>query len=199
MTKGTLLSLCSNLYDPLLLSAPFIASARMLFRKVLREVDLPSWKSPVPETYYRMVADLAKDLLTVGKKLKIPRRAVIPNPIQSEAHEFPVGFLTLLVLTDGSTEAGCAAAYAHQQFPYESGTWGQGADFSNVTVSCNLMAADNKLTDNKGNHNQVCGELLGKYIGVQLLQFVKENSLVKFHAVRLCSDSLTVERCLRKN
>ena len=59
MTKGTLLSLCSNLFDPLLLSAPFIASARMLFRKVLREVDLPSWKSPVPETYYRMVADLA--------------------------------------------------------------------------------------------------------------------------------------------
>ena len=134
----------------------------------------------------------------MGKKLKIPRRAVIPNPIQSEAHEFPVGFLTLLVLTDGSTEAGCAAAYAHQQFPYESGTWGPGADFSNVTVSCNLMAADVKLTDNKGNNGQVCGELLGKYIEVELLRFVKENSLVKFHAVRLCSDSLTVERCLRK-
>ena len=84
MTKGTLLSLCSNLYNSLLLSAPFIASARMLFRKVLREVNLPSWKSAVPDMYYRMVADLANDLLTVGKKLKIPRRAVIPNPIQSQ-------------------------------------------------------------------------------------------------------------------
>ena len=94
MTKGTLLSLCSNLYDPLLLSAPFIATARILFRKILREVDLPSWKSPVPETYYRMVADLARDLLIVGKKLKVPRRGIIPNPIQSEAHELPVGFLT---------------------------------------------------------------------------------------------------------
>ena len=176
MTKGTLLSLCSNLFDPLLLSAPFIASAIMLFRKVLREVNLPSWKSPVPETYYRMVADLAKDLLTVGKKLKIPRRAVIPNQIQSEAHEFPVGFLTLLFLNDGFTEACCAAAYEHQQFPYESGTWGLEADFSKVTVSCNLMAADVKLTDNKGNNDQVCGELLGKYIGVELLKFVKENS-----------------------
>ena len=116
--------MCSNLFDPLLLSAPFKATARMLFRNVLREVDLPSWKSPVPECYYGMVADLAEDLLTVGKKLKVPRRAVVPNPIQSEAHEFPVGYLTLIVLTDGSTEAGCAAAYAHQQFPYENGTWG---------------------------------------------------------------------------
>ena len=104
-----------------------------------------------------MVADLAKDLLTVGKKLKIPRRAVIPNQIQSKANEFPVGFLTLIVLNDGSTEACCAAAYAHQQFPYESGTWGLEADFSKVTVSCNLMAADVKLTDNKGNNGQVCG------------------------------------------
>ena len=31
MTKGTLLSLCSNLFDPLLLTSPFIATARMLF------------------------------------------------------------------------------------------------------------------------------------------------------------------------
>ena len=198
LTKGTLLSLCSNLYDPLLLSAPFIATARMLFRKVLREVDLPSWKSPIPECYYGLIVDLAKDLLTVGTKLKVPRRAVVPNPIQSEAHEFPVGYLTLLVLTDGSTEAGCAAAYSHQQFPYESGTWAPEADFSQVRVSCNLMAADIKLTDNKGNHSQVCGELLGKYIGVELLKFVKENSLVKFHAVRICSDSMTIEKSLRK-
>ena len=60
------------------------------------------------------------------------------------------------------------------------------------------MAADVKLTDNKGNNGQVCGELLGKYIRVELLKFVKENSLVKFYAVRLCSDSMTVEKCLRK-
>ena len=84
---------------------------------------------------------------------------MIPNPIQSEAHEFPVGFLTLLVLTDRSTEAGSAAAYSQQQFPYESRTWGPEADFSQVTVSCNLLAANVKLTDNKGNHGQVCGEL----------------------------------------
>ena len=46
MTKGSLLSLCANLFDPLLLAAPFIATARMLFRKVIREVGdtLPSWK-----------------------------------------------------------------------------------------------------------------------------------------------------------
>ena len=198
LTKGTLLSLCSNLYDPLLLSAPFIATARMLFRKVLREVDLPSWKSKVPDTYYKMVADLARDLLIVGKKLKVERRAIIPNPIQSEAHKHPVGFLTLLVLTDGSAEAGCAGAYAHQMFPYEAGTWGPGANFTNVKITCNLLAADVKLTDSKGNQSQVCGELLGKHIGVQLIQFVKDNSLVKFHAVRLCSDSLVVEKCLRK-
>ena len=99
----------------------------------------------------------------------------------------------MLVLTDGSTEAGWAAAYAHQQFPYKSGIWGPGADFSQVTVRWNLMAADVKLTDNKGNHVQVCGELLGKYIGVELLKFVIQNSLVKFHAVRLCSDSMTIK------
>ena len=83
-------------------------------------------------------------------------------------------------------------------FLYESGAWEPGADFSNVRVSCNLLAADVKLTDNKGNYSQVCGELLVKHIGVQLPQFVKDNSLVQFHAVRLCSESLTVEGCLRK-
>ena len=170
----------------------------MLFCKVLHEVDLPSWKSPVPECYYGLVVDLAKDLLTVGKKFKVPRRAVVPNPIQSEAHEFPVGYLTLIVLTDGSTEGGCAAAYAHQQIPYESGTWGPEANFSQVRVSCNLMAADIKLTDNKGNNSQVSGELLGKYVEVELLKFVKENSLVNLHAVLICSDSMTIEKNLRK-
>ena len=45
----------------------------------------------------------------------------MPNPIQSEAHEFPVGYLTLIVLTDGSKEAGCAAAYAHQQWFHGAG------------------------------------------------------------------------------
>ena len=69
MTKGTLLSLCSNLIDPLLLSVPFIATAWVLFRKVLREVALPSWKSTVPECCFGLVVDLAKDLLTVGQKL----------------------------------------------------------------------------------------------------------------------------------
>ena len=87
-------------------------------------MDLPSWKLKLPEIYYGLVADLAKYLLTVRKKLKVPMRAVIPNPIETESHLYPVGFLTLLVLTEGSTEAGCVAAYAHQQFPYESGTLG---------------------------------------------------------------------------
>ena len=110
-----------------MLCTPFIATARILFRKVLRQVDLPSWKSKLPEMYYGLVADLAKYLLTVGKKLKVPRRAVIPNPIETESHLYPVGFLTLQVLTDGSTEAGCVAAYAHQQFPYERGILGAGS------------------------------------------------------------------------
>ena len=42
ITKASLLSLCSNLFDPLTLAAPFIATARMLFRKVWREVELPT-------------------------------------------------------------------------------------------------------------------------------------------------------------
>ena len=46
-TKASLLSLCSNLYDPLLLAAAFISTARQLFRLILREVNLPSWKSLV--------------------------------------------------------------------------------------------------------------------------------------------------------
>ena len=175
---------------------PFIAIARNLFRKVLREVDLPSWKSPIPECY-GLVADLAKDLLTVVKKLKVPRRALIPNPIKKETHLYIVSFLTLLVLTEGSTETWCPAAYAHHQFPNESETWGPEADFSQVTVSCNLMAADVKLTDNQGNNSQVDGELLGKMRGVELLKFIKENSLVKFHAFCLCSASMTIEKCLR--
>ena len=198
MTKGTLLSLCSNLIDPLLLSVPFIATAWVLFRKVLREVALPSWKSTVPECCFGLVVDLAKDLLTVGQNLKVPMRAVVPNPIKNEAQEHPVGFLTLLISSDGSTESGVAAAYAHQQYPFQSGARGTEADFSEVKVDVNLLCADIKLTDNKGNNGQVDGELLGKHIATELLKFIKDNALVKFHAVRLCSDSLTIEKYLRK-
>ena len=144
------------------------------------------------------MADLAQDLLTVGQKLKVPRRAVIPNPIAAKAHQYPIGFATLLIVSDGSCKAGCAAIYVHQQFPYKSGTWGLEANFSEVQASCNLLCASVKLTDNKGNNGQVCGELLALYTATELLDFVQQNSLVKFHQVRICSDSLMIMRCLRK-
>ena len=198
VSKASLLSLCSNLFDPLLLTAPFISTSRQLFRQVLREVKLDSWKAQVPEAYYDRIAWLAEDLLTVGKKLQVPRRAVVPNPLPSEAHQYPYGFATLLLISDGSCEAGMAAAYVHQQFPYESGLWGPEADFSEVITTCNLLCATVKLTDNKGNNTQVCGELLGKFIACQMKDFIVSNVLIKFHQVRVCSDSLTVEKAIRK-
>ena len=86
----------------------------------------------------------------------------------------------------------------HQQFPYESGSWGPEADFSEVITTCNLLCATVKLTDNKGNNDQVSGELLGKFLACQLKENIQANALIKFHQVRLCSDSLTVERAIRK-
>ena len=74
-TKASLLSLCSNLYDPLLLAAAFISTARQLFRLILREVRLTSWKSLVPERYHEKIAQLAEDLLEVARRLEVPRRA----------------------------------------------------------------------------------------------------------------------------
>ena len=198
VSKASLLSLCSNLFDPLLLTAPFISTSRQLFRQVLREVKLDSWKAQVPEVYYDRIAWLAEDLLTVAKRLQVPRRAVVPNPILNEAHSYPYGFATLLLISDGSCEAGAAAAYIHQQFPYDSGLWGPEADFSKVISTCNLLCATVKLTDNKGNNTQVCGELLGKFIACQMKDFVLANTLIQFHQVRVCSDSLTVEKAIRK-
>ena len=198
VSKASLLSLCSNLFDPLLLTAPFISTARQLFRQVLREVKLDSWKAQVPEVYHNRIAWLAEDLLTVAKKLQVPRRAVVPNPCPDEAHKHPYGFATLLIISDGSCEAGVAAAYVHQQFPYESGLWGPEADFSEVITTCNLLCATVKLTDNKGNNTQVCGELLGKFIACQMKDFIVDNVLIQFHQVRACSDSLTVEKAIRK-
>ena len=198
VSKASLLSLCSSLYDPLLLAAAFVSTARQLFRKVLREVQLPSWKSPVPERYHGLICQLAEELLEVSRRLKVPRRAVVPSPVESEAQLHPYGFATLLIISDGSCEAGVAAAYVHQQFPFESGTWGQDADFSTVTVTCNLLCAAVKLTDSKGNNTQVCGELLGKFVACQMKDFIVENVLIRFHQVRVCSDSLTVEKAIRK-
>ena len=198
VSKASLLSLTSSLYDPLLLAAVFISTARQLFRKILREVGLMSWKARVPERYHDLIARLAEDLLEVSKKLKVPRLAVVPNPLAIEAHLHPCGFVTLLIISDGSGEAGAAAAYVHQQFPYESGSWGSEADFSEVITTCNLLCAAVKLTDNKGNNDQVSGELLGKFLACQLKESIQANALIDFHQVRLCSDSLTVERAIRK-
>ena len=197
-TKASLLSLCSNLYDPLLLAAAFISTARQLFRLILREVRLPSWKSLVPELYHEKIALLAEDLLEVSRRLEVPRRAVVPTPIKTEEHRHPYGFTTLLVVSDGSHEAGIAAVYVHQQFPYESGFWSADADFTGVTVSCRLLCAALKLTDSNGHRSQVDGELLGKFLACQAKDFVLQNSLIDYHQVRLCSDSLTVERAIRK-
>ena len=198
VSKASLLSLTSSLYDPLLLAAVFISTARQLFRKILREVGLVSWKARVPERYHDLIVRLAEDLLEVSKRLKVPRLAVVPNPLAAEAHLYPCGFVTLLIISDGSGEAGVAAAYVHQQFPYESGSWGPEADFSEVITTCNLLCATVKLTDNKGNNDQVSGELLGKFLACQLKENIQANALIKFHQVRLCSDSLTVERAIRK-
>ena len=199
VTKASLLSLCSSMFDPLLLTGVFISTARQLFRKVLREVKLDSWKSLVPEQYHDKIACLAEELLTVSKGLKIPRLAVVPNPIQSEAHKHPHGYTTLLFLSDGSGEAGAANCYIHQMFPYDAGLRGPEADFSDVTVTCNLLCSTVKLTDNNGNNSQVCGELLGKLLAVQLKEFVMKNILIKVHEIRVGSDSLTVEKALRKS
>ena len=81
VTKAALLSLCSCLFDPLLLAAVFISTARQLFRRVLREVNLCSWKAKVPEKYHGQIAYLAEDLLEVSKRLRLPRLAVIPNQV----------------------------------------------------------------------------------------------------------------------
>ena len=197
-TKSSLLSLCSNLFDPLLLAAAFISSARQLFRQILREVRLTGWKDLVPECYHERIAQLAEDLLEVAKKLEVPRLAVVPTPMNEEKHQHPYGFATLLVVSDGSGESGVAAAFVHQQFPYESGLWATDADFSQVTVSCRLLCAALKLTDNSGHNSQVDGELLAKFLACQTKDFVLKNSLIKFHQVRLCSDSLTVEKAIRK-
>ena len=197
-SKSSLLGLCSNLFDPLLLAATFVSSARQLFRQVLREVKLTSWKDLVPEFYHERIAQLAEDLLEVAKKLEIPRLAVVPNPVKAEEHEHPYGFATLLIVSDGSCEAGVAAAYVHQQFPYESGLWAVDSDFSQVTVSCRLLCSALKLTDNSGHNSQVDGELLAKFLACQTKDFVLQNALIKFHRVRLCSDSLTVEKAIRK-
>ena len=198
VTKASLLSLCSSLYDPLQLAAVFNSTARQLFRKILREVGLMSWKARVPERYHDLIARLAEDLLEVSKKLKVPRLAVVPNPLASEAQLHPCGFVTLLIISDGSCEAGIASAYVHQMFPYESGFYGQDDDFTDVIVSCRLLCAAVKLTDNKGNNDQVSGELLGKFLACQLKENIQANVLINFHQVRLCSDSLTVERAIRK-
>ena len=198
VSKASLLSLCSSLFDPLLLAAVFISTARQLFRQVLREVNLTSWKAKVPERYHDKIAQLADNLLEVSQKLKVPRLAVVPNPLSSEAHLHPCGFVTLLIIHDGGCEAGVAAAYVHQMFPYESGSWAQDADFTNVTVTCRLLCAAVKLTDDKGNNCQVSGELLGKFLACQLKENVIENALITFHQRRVCGDSLTVERAIRK-
>ena len=197
VSKANLLSLCSNLYDPLLLAAPFISSARLLFRQVLREVSLPNWRSTVPERYHEKIALLAEDLLQVAKKMKVPRLAVTPTPVKKEQHSHPYGFATLLVVSDGSCEAGVAAAYIHQQFPFESASRPSTADFSDVTVTCNLLCAALKLTDN--HNSQVDGELLGKFLSCRLGDFVTNHALIDFHRVRHCSDSLTIERAIRKS
>ena len=93
--------------------------------------------------------------------------------------------------------AGVAAAYAHQQFPAASADWPESADFSGVQVTCNLLCSALKLTE-PTNQGQVEGELLAVFIGCQLKDFIVKSSLVKYHQIRVCSDSLTVLKCIRK-
>ena len=133
----------------------------------------------------------------MAKKLKVPRRAITPTPVKEEESSYPYGFTTLLIICDGSMHAGVAAAFAHQQFPAASASWPETADFSGVQVTCNLLCSALKLTE-PTNQGQVEGELLAGFIGCQLKNFVVKNSLIKYHQIRLRSDSLTMLKCIRK-
>ena len=69
ITRQSLLSLCSNLFDPLGLATPSLATQRMLFRKVtLEQGNTLAWKSVIPASYHDLITDLAEDLLNVAQK-----------------------------------------------------------------------------------------------------------------------------------
>ena len=182
ITKAALLGLTMSLYDVLGLATPWHVSGKILYRELIIAQPRLGWEEQVPRMYHEQIIELAEDMLEI---IKVPfGRSVV---IEKNGN---LGFLTLVLTADGSTEAGCALAYVHQE-------WDCTAEEEPAT-RCRLLMGTSKLLDLR-HCSQVEGELIGSVLAAKLREIVLAESRLTFDRVITLIDSQTVMKMLNKS
>ncbi|XP_063446979.1 uncharacterized protein LOC134726470 [Mytilus trossulus] len=104
LTRRTVLSQVSSIYDPLGLVTPYILSAKLLMRSMCTKSDI-GWDTPLDEQLITTWIEFFRGLFEL-ENIKVPRRL---KP------EFTIGSPTLVIFSDASQVAYGACAYVRWQ------------------------------------------------------------------------------------
>ena len=173
LSRRSILRAQGQIFDPLLLAAPFIIKMRLLYAEVCNVTSSKNekieWDKPLPEDLKKKFFNLYTELEAL-KSFKITR-SVIPKAL---AGKLPEGELCICV--DGSLLAYAAAAYV--RFKQDD------------KIYCNLLAAGMKIAGSR-KLTPPRAELLAAELGVLLaMQIKKETSAhLKIQQTTFLSDS----------
>ena len=173
LSRRSILRAQGQIFDPLLIAAPFIIKLRLLYAEVCNLTNKPNetieWDKPLPDELKQKFVTLYSELEAL-KNFKVPR-SVIPRTL---AERCPAAQLVICV--DGSLVAYAAAAYIRIQ--------------NNDNINCNLLAAGMKIAGSR-KLTPPKSELLAAELGVLLaLQIKKETKAhLKITQTTFLSDS----------
>ncbi|XP_052746235.1 uncharacterized protein LOC112051537 [Bicyclus anynana] len=171
ITKRSILSYASQIFDPLGMLSPFIVTAKMLLQQLwLLKLG---WDDVVPSDvarqWNRFIASLS-----ILQTIRIPRYVMDSNAIHTELHIF----------TDASQTAYGACAYIRT------------LNFNNHTANVRLLCSKGKVAPLKTISIPRL-ELLGALIGARLYDKIKKSIQFQFDNIMFWTDSTIVLGWLR--
>lgn len=165
ITKRSILSTVSQIYDPLGLLCPVVIVAKMLLQKLwLCKVQ---WEDPLPSDVVKLWEKFVNSLISLGD-IKVPRHVLGTDPCRVELHIF----------TDASQCAYGACAYIR-------------TIRKNHEVVVRLLCAKSKVAPIKPMSIPRL-ELMGSLTGARLHDKILESLRLQFDSITLWTDSTIV-------
>ncbi|XP_063389320.1 uncharacterized protein LOC134675090 [Cydia fagiglandana] len=165
VTKRTILSMMSQIFDPLGLVNPCVLLAKTILQKLWAAKI--SWDEPVPSDISILWSKFVSSLRTINN-IRIPRCVVIDSPLSIELHTY----------SDASTQAYAACVYLRS--------------VNNNNVSVHLVAAKSKVSPLKPVLTVPKLELAGALLAVRLANKVKSALRLKITSCTYWCDSTIV-------
>ena len=174
LTKRMILSQVNGIYDPMGLAGPVTVKAKILTKKLWAREPRLGWDDPIPDQLRDEWVEFFRELFELEQTTFT--RSLKP--------EDAVGNPSLIVFSDGSTEAFGACAYA--RWALRSGGFG-----------CKLIASKTRLAPLR-RITIVWIELCGAVLSKRLRAFIEEETRYRFESCYHIVDSEIVRAMIQK-